>query len=381
MDSTPVIKVEREIIHTDAGHYFDSIIADIHKAKESIAFEVYIFEPDAVGERVLQALTAAARRGVDVRLLVDGMGAHSLFPEWSNSLPSNGGQVKIYHPLPWYLTHWQLAVSPTSGLRKLWFLIKFLNRRNHRKTIIIDQDKVWLGSFNICQNHLPTNLGGQNWRDTAIEIFNSDISSLLYAFNYTWNGWSSIKPGISKNLKSRQFRLNFTRKLRREHNRETLKRIGKARSRIWITNAYFTPDRKLLRALQIAATRGIDVRIILPHESDVIFMPWAASYFYNQLLCFGVRIFEYQAGILHSKTILIDDGASIGSSNLNGRSLLHDLENDYILQHKENVERLASQYLTDIESSTEQHLHNLVSQKKWSRILGWITLFLIGRWL
>src|SRR5690606_9536069 len=119
------------------------------------------------------------------------------------------------------------------------------------------------------------------------------------------------------------------------------------------TNAYFVPDKKLLNALIYASYRKVDVRILLPETSDIFFIPWASSYFYGQLLKAGVRIFEYQNRMLHAKTIINDDWASIGSSNLNSRSLHHDLELDYSLQLGSSKASLMKDFLNDLKNTEE----------------------------
>jgi cardiolipin synthase len=148
-----------------------------------------------------------------------------------------------------------------------------------------------------------------------------------------------------------------------------VKILGSQR-RVWITNAYFVPDASLIRVLGVAAEAGVDVRIVVPAFSDVVFIPWVTSAFHLGLLRAGVRIFEYTGTVLHAKTMLIDDWGLVGSSNLNHRSLLHDLEADVVLASEEATSALAEQFVADCGHSREVTLRNWKSRPLLERIVG-----------
>jgi cardiolipin synthase len=158
--------------------------------------------------------------------------------------------------------------------------------------------------------------------------------------------------------------------LRSENYLDLLVKILGAQGRVWITNAYFVPDASLIRVLRIAAEAGVDVRIVVPAFSDVVFIPWVTSAFHLGLLRAGVRIFEYTGSVLHAKTMLIDDWGLVGSSNLNHRSLLHDLEADVVLGSKEATSALAEQFVADCAHSREVTLRNWKSRPLLERIVG-----------
>ena len=144
--------------------------------------------------------------------------------------------------------------------------------------------------------------------------------------------------------------------------------MSDAKERIWIANAYFVPSRGVQRALMKAASRGVDVRILLTAESDVQFMPWIARTHYAALMRSGIRLFEYQPRILHSKVIYIDDFVIIGSSNLNHRSLLHDLELDVFAQELETVQRVHKMFEEDFIESVEVESGSLAQLSFWQEI-------------
>ncbi|GAH09354.1 unnamed protein product, partial [marine sediment metagenome] len=151
----------------------------------------------------------------------------------------------------------------------------------------------------------------------------------------------------------------------------------RCKQRIWITNAYFVPDNVLLKRLRDAANNGIDVRILLPKKSDVMVMPWASSTFYYRLLKSGVKIFEYLPSMLHAKSLIIDNWALIGSSNLNHRSLLHDLEADIMLKSTESIKQLESDFLNDLTQSREVELDSWhIIRPLRQRLVGRMVLYM-----
>lgn len=369
----------QERIYSEATDYFEGIIQAINSAEHSVDLEVYIFDNDPLSARVTQALEAAALRGVKVRLLTDGVGACTDFSYIADKLIEAGAQVRIYHPLPWHLEQWRLSLTQSKGLEKFITLFSFINKRDHRKLLIIDQRSVWLGSFNITQKHLPLSEQGEFWRDTAIEIKGMDLEAVQIAFDTCWHKRKQRQAVL--HLPRTPFMFNFTRSLRARQRKRLLKRIAQANDNIWITNAYFVPDKRLLNALIFASYRKVDVRILLPETSDIFFIPWASSYFYGQLLNAGVRIFEYQDRMLHAKTIIIDDWASIGSSNLNRRSLHHDLELDYSLQLNSSKETLTKNFLEDLQHSKELDAVSFEQKRFWQRLMGGLLVLLFSRWV
>lgn len=369
------------LFHTSDG-YFDDVLHGIHQAQSQIDMEVYIYETAGIGSRITRALTQAAQRGVKVRLMVDGAGAPFNFHNTAQLLRKSGVEVRIYHPLPWRLQHWPYAFITEPRLQKLWRLLTALNQRNHRKMLIIDEQIIWLGSINISQSHLQQQAGGKGWRDTAIRIEKTDLSLAIEAFNLIWyRAKRRIRKELGKQHQESLFLLNFTKQLRTQSHRKVLKRIDLASQRIWVTNAYFAPTRQLILSLEQASQRGVDVRILLPAKSDIGFMPWVSSFFYGRLLKNGVKIYEYRPAMLHSKSLIIDDWACLGSSNLNQRSLIHDLEIDYQVQGEKTRQELAQHFAEDLKHASPLHAKSSRSFALWRRLLGALLLLSIGRWL
>jgi cardiolipin synthase len=339
--------------------FFATLQASLLHAHTTIDIEMYIFALDVIGEEILQLLIQAVGRGVRVRLVVDGVGS----APWARTILQRsrraGIQCRIFHELPWASwLHGADELRRPQRWRK-WF--RRINSRNHRKICIVDSGAAFVGSMNITDYHLASLVHGAAWRDTGVVIEGDSVRVIEESFEDIWGG--SLRR-LRRRLHLKQIRRrrakralgirqNMFRRERRENYLDLLLRISRAQHKIWITNAYFVPDGSLLRALSAAAMGGIDVRIIVPGFSDVVFMPWIASAFHLGLLRAGVRIFEYRRSILHAKTLVVDTWGLVGSSNLNHRSLLHDLEIDVEVVTDEGRAALERHFSEDLESSVE----------------------------
>lgn len=350
-----------ERIWFDGDSYWDGVVADIAAARHSVDFETYILADDALGARVCTALLAAADRGVHVRLMVDGVGAGAWVKRRAAELQRRQLAVRVFHPLPWLLG--ARTTGGGSRVARMFRMLLRVNRRDHRKVCVIDRRIAWVGSFNVSVDHLSSVRCGDCWRDTGARVEGAAVHELVDAFAYTWRRswrltrtamrppivWKGHRPLGGSGL----VRLNHRLAGRRRMYEELIHRIANARRRVWITAAYFVPDHRLVGALAQAARNGVDVRLLMPAKSDVLFMPWVASAFYQALLAPGVRIFEFQPRILHAKTVFIDDWLTVGSTNLNYRSLLHDLEAEVVLLHPRTHRLMERAFLADLDCAVE----------------------------
>jgi cardiolipin synthase len=334
-----------ESLYFDKETYFGALFEALASARHSIEMETYIFEPDPTGLRVLDALRAAARRGVRVRLVADGVGSWFWIGILREALRDSGVEFRVYHPVSLF----RLAFAR-------------LNRRLHRKVCILDGKTVFMGSFNVTHRH---------HRDTGVRLIGPAVRELVEAFRILWEErFPTRKLPLHEPAR---IRLNLTRRLRIRWNRELVRRIHEAKERVWITNAYFVPPWFLLRALCSAGLRGVDVRVLLPAEPDYRFMKWLSEAYYRYLLLSGVRVFEYRARFLHAKSMLVDRGfAIVGSTNLNHRSLMHDLEVDAELEHPASLRALEEQFESDLKNSLEIREFD-PSKGGWGmRLLRWL---------
>lgn len=374
----------REKLYFRADDYYRDVLRGIRQAGESVDFETYIFEAGVLGDKVVSALTDAARRKVRVRLLVDGVGSPDFASHYGSRLSKGGVHFRVYRSWPMFFTsifHLAFFHKFRAILRNWGELWAEGKHRNHRKQCIIDGKKVWAGGFNVSDWHLERTKGKEAWRDTGIGLFGVRNLVFKLAFHMAWEDvWPHHLRGtyrrllvrwISHDVLKSPVRVNVTWRLRRLFYQELLVRLASAKKRIWITTPYFVPPRGLVRALTAARKRGCDVQLLLPGVSDVPMVRWASMSFYPTLLRAGCRIFEYQKRVLHAKTLLVDAWPRVGSSNINYRSLRQDLELNVVLQEKESLKALDRQFRKDLLNCREIKLGELKERPFWNRMLSW----------
>ncbi|HSB19260.1 MAG TPA: phospholipase D-like domain-containing protein [Anaeromyxobacteraceae bacterium] len=279
---------------------FPRMLAAIDAARETVHLEVYAFALDATGERFVEALSAAARRGVRVQVVVDGVGSALDGRRLETQLGSAGAQLRIFNPL------------------RMLLLGRF--RRDHRKLLLVDDEVAFVGGINVGDEYgapLPGGEGGA-WADLAAEVRGPACA---------WLG-ARLRRGRGRGRgRPRRLRgpvriwlsgLGGGWPLRRRY----LKAIGAARRAVFIAHGYFLPDRRLVRTITAAARRGVAVTLLLPGQSDIPFARQAAMRLYGRLLAAGVRIYEWEQSILHAKAAATDgERLLLGSFNLDPLSL------------------------------------------------------------
>lgn len=370
---------EAKLYHS-GDEFFAEAVSCIRRAKETVSLESYIFEMDFIADILLVEMQLASLRGCKVRLLVDGVGSFFWTDTIRKRCAQEGIEFRVYHPVPG-IFQWGAMSSQ---------VFKLMNRRNHRKTLLIDGKLALLGSFNVTQVHSERISGPKTWRDSGVRLEGEALESLNAAFDLAWNFSKNIPRFAldSKWVKDKVFlvkkwqnllRLNVNAKIRRLLYRDLCRRILQAQEKVYIATAYFIPKRALLKALAKAAQKGVDVRVLIPGPTDVPFVKWAAHRLPYELSKYGVKVFEYQPRILHAKYMIIDDWGSIGSFNLNHRSLLHDLEVEAVLTDEESLKNLTHQFREDLLHSLAFNMTYYERRSWWQR---WIskTLFKLRHW-
>jgi cardiolipin synthase len=272
---------------------YPAMLGAIEAAREEVFLEVYAFALDAVGLLFIEALGAAARRGVRVRVVIDGWGSTPHAHEVASQLEATGCDVEIFN-------------------RMLFALIGRW-RRNHRKILAVDGEVAFVGGINVGAEYgLPGEPQSGAWADLAVEVRGPTAEWLLRRGRRE-RGRSPAGP----------FRvwlsgLGGGRRLRHRY----LKAIGGARVRVLLAHAYFLPDRRLVRSITAAARRGVKVRLVLPARSDVALMRPAVRRLYRRLLAAGVEVRERPGTVLHAKVAVVDSlRLLLGSFNLDPLSL------------------------------------------------------------
>lgn len=298
------------------AEFFPALIAALDAAQREIHLETYIFNADASGEAVRDALMRAARRGVAVRLLVDAVGSRELPQSWRDALTAAGVELMAYRPL---LPGWR--VNPKS-LRRL-----------HRKLAVIDARVGFVGGMNIIDDHQPVHFDSPRL-DFSVEIQGPLIVDVYRSVTRMWRRIAigrlksvpraRIEPSWPTDGRIRAafvVRDNFAH--RRDIERAYLAALALAEDEILIANAYFLPGRRFRKLLIRAAARGVRVRLLVQGHTDHPFFQLAARALYRELLGAGAEIAEYHASELHAKVAVVDrHWATVGSSNIDPFSLL-----------------------------------------------------------
>jgi cardiolipin synthase A/B len=329
-----------------------------------VLIEKYIFRFDRTGHAVLRALSEARARGVRVLLRVDGVGTRDEVPALADYCASHGIEFEVFHPLPF------ARILRRRGLVRLdSFLARWraLNRRSHRKLVLVDDETGFSGGRNVDDVESERRAGNHAWHDLSIRVEGSAMKRLVRAF---WL-WPFRKQP------SRDFLLNYNWRLKRSRNTWFHRRIHEARRRLWIVTPYFAPTPAMLFQIRHAARLGADVRLVLPEKNDVALSQFAARALYWQILGWGVRVFEYQPKILHRKLWVIDELCVVGSGNLNHRSFMHDLEIDVILHQPAHVQLGAELFLDDQVRSREILRDDLARLPLVRRVLYWLASWLV----
>lgn len=318
---------------------WSAMLDDCSKATKSIDLEQFIFVKDDFGQKLLDICIERARTGVKVRFLWDAAGSFSF---WGSNIAEDLKKENIQ------LLFWKTLIPSYFKVPNIrsWFW------RNHRRTLVIDSEIGYTGS--ICVQDAM-----KNWRDTNVRLEGAVISTMQYEFDRMWAKARKYRRGLPLIKKQRNaefsYVINSPTPGKRHLYYAVLEAIRNAREYIYITTPYFVPTHRLLRSINSAARRGVDVRILLPEKSDHYpALDLGARSYFNTLLEAGVHIFLYEGNIIHSKTAVIDGTwATVGSMNFDSVSLLYNYEANIVSTEKEFATEVASHFATDIGSTRE----------------------------
>lgn len=338
----------KEQIFIDGEKYFSSMIDGIHQAKESILFETYIYEKGRTGDLLFKALSAAAQRGVNVLMLIDGVGSYTFSETYEDEFKKADVKVRFYRTLPWDLKrHSKESSNIFTRLRSRLYRI---NHGTHRKYCLIDQKRLWAGSFNVSDIQCyPSSAQEPCWRDMGICVEGPEVIWAERAFLQSFDWQKDLKKKLK--LGSELVLLNQTRTQKRIYRSAQLEKLKSAKTRVWIETPYFVPLNRVFRHLIKLARAGVDVRIVVPKRNDVWVTQWISFSYLFELVKRGVKVYEYKPRFLHNKVFVIDDWMCLGSTNLNHRSFLHDLEMDIVITQPSNKEFTTDTILRDIQES------------------------------
>jgi cardiolipin synthase A/B len=340
----PVATVRNLEVLRKAPAFYDALQEDIKKAKTEIHVETYIWRDDEVGKEFLNLLIEAAIRGVVVRVLIDELGSFWLKESYFQPLVQVGGQFSWCHTL--------------SPLRNRYSF----NLRNHRKLQIIDGQVAYVGGMNFGREYLGRDPVYGDWADVQIRVEGTVIEVFQEIFAEDWffaTGKDDIRhiPNGKRAVEEKTLVQVLQGGPDEEDQpmlRVNLALVETANERLWIAAGYFVPGEIMQAALQVAASRGIDIRILISQQSEHPLLVKAGRSYYEALLRRGIKIFEYSKGIEHSKYIIIDDGwVSVGSSNLDERSMRLNFELNLLVRCEKTNHQFAQIFKKTIAESVE----------------------------
>ncbi len=352
----------------DGPATYEAMFTAIESAKQHINFETYIFDDDEVGRRFIDLLINKQRSGVQVNLIYDSVGALNTPPAFFQPLKECGAHVLEFNPINPLLT------------RKGWQV----NRRDHRKLLIVDDKVAFVGGINISSVYSSSSFGRLKvpqkklpWRDTHVRIVGPVVSEFQKLFLSTWREQQGepladsdyfsepVKSGgevvraIGSSPEQPYSQIFVT----------LLSAINSAETQVSLTNAYFVPDIQLLSALKEAVQRGVDVRLLLPENSDSTLVFYASHSYYNELLRAHIKIYERHDALLHAKTAVIDGvWSTIGSTNLDWRSFLNNQEINAVILGQDFGTQMQDLFEKDLASSKEITLETWKKRSMGARI-------------
>jgi cardiolipin synthase A/B len=327
---------------------FDCLIADLNNAKQFIHMEYFIWRNDVLTEQVKDILIAKQRQGVEVRILYDIIGSFNLKASYIKQLRDNGIKIYPYDNLHSFIT------------------LHSLNYRNHRKIAIIDGLVAYTGGMNMGQEYIDGGQRFDSWRDTHMRIEGQAVSILQSIFIASWH--NTTKEELSKNkyfpehtklnaYLPAQITISGPDSEWSSIEQLYFSLITSAQECICIQSPYFIPNESVYKALLSAALGGIKVNLMLTGNPDRFLPYWAAFSFFEALLKAGVKIYHYQPGFMHAKTIIVDNEiCSVGTANLDIRSFQLNYEVNMLIYDKTVAENLNKQFAIDVTSCHEMTL-------------------------
>jgi cardiolipin synthase len=349
-------------IITDGKELFDDIFTEIKKAKKHIHVEFYTIYNDQIGNQLRELLEKKAREGVEVKVLWDSWGSLGTKRSFFKKLNELGGEA-----------------FPFLGTRSA--LTDFrLNFRDHRKIVVIDGKIGYVGGFNVGDQYLGRKKKFGYWRDTHLKIVGSGVYGLQSRFILDWNATDrnhqiveEFKPGSVyfpvaevKGNTSLQIVSNGPDSDIEKIKMGYLKMIHKAKESIWIQSPYLIPDDSVLDALRLAASSGVDVRIMIPCMPDHAFVYRATQYYAWQCAKWGIKVYYYNNGFLHAKTMVIDGKIStVGSANMDFRSFKLNFEVNAFMYDENIAKQLQDIYEEDMKQSSLQTVAMFNKQSTW----------------
>lgn len=337
--SLPVQFYNNAKVLTNGPSTFREIIKELKKAEDHIHMEYYIIRNDKLGMHIRDILVEKAKQGVEIRILYDGVGSLRLPSSFFVPLKNVGGKVAAFLPF------------------KFPFLDYRSNYRNHRKILIVDGKVGFLGGLNIGDEYLGKSKAFKFWRDTHLKLEGDSVYSMQAVFIQDWTFTTGEDLNCSRffpkhhvdTVKPVQIVASSPDSLWDSMQHLYVQLVSMAEKKLYITTPYLVPDESLLTALKLSALADVDVKLLVPGVPDKKIVHWASRSYYQELMEAGVKIYEYNRGFIHAKVIQVDGRiASVGTANLDIRSLHLGYEINALVYDEQIVRKLEEDFINDL---------------------------------
>ena len=369
--NVPLLRGGTAELLQNGDEFYPAMLEAIRGAKDTVNFEVYIFESDATGREFIEAFKERARAGVDVRLLLDAFGSFKLKRAHRRELREAGVQLEFFRPLT---------------LRNLVRIY----RRTHRRAIVVDGRVGFTGGAAISNKWRGDARNPKEWRDSMTRVTGALVAGVQSAFAANWvyvcgeviAGPRFYPPGGDDGPACGVSVVSSPSDAQQPIRMLIWLSFVNARRRLWIASSYFIPDLQLRKAVIERARAGVDVRILVPgNHTDAVPVQYTGRGFYQELLESGVRIFEYQASMMHAKTVVVDDAwVLVGSANMDERSMEINEENLLGIGESELARSAAERIEKDLSHSREIELEAWRRRPVYQRVLEKVAKVLIEQY-
>ncbi|PVX50013.1 cardiolipin synthase [Balneicella halophila] len=341
---------------------FVYLLDALKNAKHHIHMEYYIYENDEIGNEIAKILMQKAKEGVEVRFIYDDFGSNRIRKNLVKKMRKNGVEAFAFYKVIFI------------------YLANRLNYRNHRKIVIIDGEKAFVGGINVSDKYINKQITKNYWRDTHLMIEGEAVWELQRIFLADWNFCANqeVKPRaeffkehtrleagqwvqvVSSGPDSKNPSILYS----------FLQAIAVAKKEVYITTPYLIPSEDFIQALHMAALRGVDVRILVPEKSDSIFVNSVSKSYFRDLLSKGIKIYLYQKGFVHAKTMVCDEQlAVVGTANIDNRSFDLNFEVNALVYDEDFATELKTLFFKDLSDAKELELAEWSKRRKSIQIL------------
>jgi cardiolipin synthase len=336
---------------------FESIFKSIAEAREYVLVQFYILRDDGLGRRLQEALIAKAGEGVRCYVLYDEIGSQALPDSYSQKLHDAGVEIRPFHTRKGATNRFQV------------------NFRNHRKTVIVDGRVAFVGGHNVGDEYLGLDQKIGRWRDAHVKVTGPVALCVQVSWVEDWHWAAGVVPKLNWEPQAAPDEARgvaFCLPTGPADELETctlffLHAIHSAKKRIWIASPYFVPDEQFISALQLAALRGVDVRILVPANPDNRLVYLSGFTFLPELEKAGVHTWRYQDGFLHTKALLVDEYCAIGTANFDNRSFRLNFEMTMLFAEPTIVKATEAMFLADFAKSTYAKASEFTDRPWWFR--------------